>query len=160
VTDEKEGTMKRIGIVVLLVLTACAEQQTAQPGQPAQQPESPEPVAQEFEVIATEYAFEGVPATLEAGEATFTLVNEGQEPHAMSLAKINDDRPLEELLQLPQKEVQQVIEDAGQAEARPGKSKTFTAELESGRYGYVCFITTEDGTPHAFEGMFGEFTVA
>ncbi len=152
--------MKRIAIVALLVLAACAEQQQAQPEQPAQQPASPEPAAQEFDVIATEYAFEGVPATLEAGEATFTLVNQGEEPHVMNLTKINDDRSLEELIQLPQKEVQQVIEDAGQAEAKPGKSKTFTAELESGRYGYVCFITTEDGTPHALEGMFGEFTVA
>lgn len=152
--------MSRIAIVALLVLAACAEQQQAQPEQPAQQPASPEPETQDFEVIATEYAFEGVPATLEAGEATFTLVNEGEEPHMMNVTKINDDRPLEELLQLPQKEVQEVIEDAGTVEARPGKSKSLTAELESGRYGYVCFITTEDGTPHALEGMFGEFMVA
>ncbi|MGH2663601.1 MAG: hypothetical protein ACRDH8_12545, partial [Actinomycetota bacterium] len=151
---------RRIAVVLMVVLAACAEQQQPQTDQPAQQPASPEPAAQEFQVIPTEYAFDGVPETMEAGEATFTLVNEGEEQHEMTLAKINDDRPLEELIQLPQKEVQEVIEDAGRTEAKPGKSKTFTADLESGRYSYVCFITTEDGTPHAFEGMFGEFTVA
>ena len=152
--------MKRIAIVMLFLLAACAEQQQAQPDQPAQQPAAPEPAAQEFEVIATEYEFQGVPATLEAGEASFTLTNEGQEPHMMFLFKVNDDSSVEELIRLPQKEAQEVIENAGQADARPGKSKSFTAELESGRYGYGCFVTTKDGTPHALKGMFGEFTVA
>lgn len=152
--------MKRIAIVMLFVLAACAEQQQAQPDQPAQQPASPEPAAQEFQVIATEYAFDGVPAALESGEATFTLANEGQEQHMMFLFKINDDRSVEELIRLPQKEAQEAIENAGQADARPGKSKSFTAELETGRYGYGCFVTTKDGTPHALEGMYGEFTVA
>ena len=145
--------------MMFLVLAACAEQQPAQPDHPAEQPAA-EPEAQGFQVIATEYAFDGVPATLEAGEATFTLVNEGEEHHMMSLSKVNDDRPVEELLQLPQKEVQEVTENAGQTAAAPGKSKSLTAELESGRYAYVCFITTKDGTPHALEGMVGEFTVA
>ena len=148
--------MKRIAIVLMLVLAACAEQQQAQPQQPA----SPELETQEFDVIATDYAFEGVPATLEAGQTTFTLSNEGEEQHEMTLLKVNDDRPMEELIQLPQQEGQEITEEAGRTETAPGKSKSFSTLLESGRYGYVCFVETKDGTPHAFEGMFGEFTVA
>jgi hypothetical protein len=114
-----------------------------------------------IEVQAEEYKFGGVPDTLPAGEVTFALENVGEEPHELGLVRIKGDRSAEELVSLPQKQSQKFIENVGSTFAQPGQEgEPLTADLEAGRYGYACFVTTEDGTPHAALGMFGEFTVA
>jgi uncharacterized cupredoxin-like copper-binding protein len=151
-----------LGLAVLLA--ACAQQQ--RPNQPAQQPDQPAetspPGPQEFTVTAVEYKFHGLPAELPAGEATILMENDGQEPHEMSLVRITTDATLEELLELPERQAMEQIEDAGHLFARPGEDHRRTFTLEPGRYGYVCFVSTKksDGVPHAFQGMAGEFTVA
>jgi plastocyanin len=111
-------------------------------------------------VQAEEYAFTGVPETLAAGEVTFELENVGEEQHEFQLVRITSDLPMADLVELPQKEAQENIEPVGGTFSKPGESgKDFEATLEGGRYGYVCFIPTPEGTPHAALGMFGEFTV-
>lgn len=148
------------GIVVglsLVLLASCAQQ-----GQGARTSPQPEATAgpQEVAVTAVEYEFQGVPANLEAGLVRFVLENKGQEQHVLSIARITTDATVEELLELPQKQVNKQIEDVGDLFARPGDSKRRVLDLTAGRYAYVCFVSAKDGTPHAFLGMQGEFTVA
>jgi uncharacterized cupredoxin-like copper-binding protein len=78
----------------------------------------------------------------------------------MSIVRITSDATVEELLGLPENEVDDQIEEQGSLYARPGNSQRQVMDLAPGRYGFVCFVSTKESMgPHAFEGMFGEFTV-
>jgi plastocyanin len=156
----------RNGIILALVaiVAGCAEQ--AGPGQATQTPTEASPAAsperQELTVTAVEYEFQGVPATLPAGEASIRMENTGEEPHEMSIVRITTDATLEELLELPEREAQQQIEETGHLFAKPGEDQRRTFDLQPGRYGYVCFVSTKqsDKMPHAALGMAGELSVA
>ena len=154
--------MRRFLLVSLVVaLPSCAEDTPTITQPPGQESPGGEPAASDqVDVAAVEYKFHGVPEDLAEGEYTFTLTNEGQEPHELYLFHITSDQPMEELLELPEAEVNEVTQAVDRAEAKPGQSDEFTAGLVPGRFGYVCFVESPDGTPHAFLGMVGEFTVA
>lgn len=114
-------------------------------------------------ITAIEYAFD-LPEELPAGSTTFTLENAGEEKHFIDIAKLTDDAPpVSELIELPDRKVGRFFE--GQPNhippVKPGETskKPLEIDLEPGRYGYVCFVEAKDGTPHAFLGMHGEFTV-
>jgi uncharacterized cupredoxin-like copper-binding protein len=145
-------------LVLALATVACAGAGQQQPqGQP-QGTTARGPAT--IEVQAEDYKFGGVPQTVPAGPATFTLENVGQEPHEFGLARIKTDTPIDELVQLPGNEANQQIEQLGGTFAKPGETgKPFETELQPGRFGYVCFVETKDGEPHASLGMYGEFTV-
>jgi hypothetical protein len=115
-------------------------------------------------VVATEYMFEGVPETLEAGSYQFHLQNDGKEPHEFALAQIVSDAAVEDLLKLDEKALMKEIKPVGATFAEPGgaSEQPFDAELEPGRYAAVCFVPVQgkkNGPPHAFKGMVHEFTV-
>jgi hypothetical protein len=115
-------------------------------------------------VVATEYQFEGVPETLEAGSYEFHLQNDGKEPHEFVLAQILTDTPLEELLKLEDQALMKEIKPLDGTFAEPGgtSEQPLSAELEAGRYVAVCFVPVggkKNGPPHAFKGMTHEFTV-
>jgi plastocyanin len=138
--------------VVALHAAACAGQQARPSGQGMAGPT-------EVQVHAEEYKFGGVPETLPAGTATFTLENLGKQPHDFGLVRIVGDTTAEELIQLPPNGADELIEDVGHAFARPGKTDTLEVTLEPGQYGYSCFVEAPDGKPHALHGMFGDFAV-
>jgi hypothetical protein len=133
-------------------------------------------------VRATDYAYEGVPKTLPAGEARFSFTNDSQaESHEMTLFRINDgvSQSFEQIL--AEDEAQQNKEqgqDAQPTQAPPPPKMTFFAstgsgagesarmdligDLPAGRYGMVCFLPVandEAGTVHYKKGMKAEFTV-
>lgn len=124
------------------------------------------------EVTATNYAFDGLPAELDAGIVSFDLTNEGEDVHELLLVRKNDGvtQPAEELLALPEEEAMSLTTMVGTpAFAPPGSVAYLVADLEPGDYMAVCFIpvgmTSTDGPPsqgppHAMEGMFTEFTVS
>lgn len=127
---------------------------------------------QRVDVTATEYAFEGVPATSEGGPTSFEFDNDGAELHEMVLLRKRDGvtESFEELLQLPQEEAMSKVEFAGVAFAAPGEQdgvNYVVTDLQPGEYAMVCFIpvgtTSEesfgDGPPHFTQGMLAEFTV-
>jgi plastocyanin len=143
-----------IGTTVLALALAACGGQTGTGDEDGQQ-EEPASVS----VQAHEYEFSGVPDTLAAGRVTFGFENVGEEPHEFQLARITSDLPLEEIVGLPEDEAMENIEPAGGTFAEPGGSAEFEATLEAGRYGYVCFVESPEGEPHAALGMFGEFTV-
>jgi hypothetical protein len=88
------------------------------------------------------------------------MENTGKEQHELFLFYITGDQTLQELLELPEKQVNKFTQAVDRVEAAPGASDQFNADLVPGRFGYVCFVESPDGPPHAFLGMVGEFTVA
>jgi hypothetical protein len=117
------------------------------------------------DVTAVDYAFEGLPETLPAGPVSFALTNEGTEEHEMIVVRRNDGetRPVEELLELPEAEVEQVVTFTGATFAQPGDTGYLAADLDAGGYVALCFIPVgggEDGPPHFTEGMVTEFEVS
>ena len=151
--------MRRLLLAVALLLVACAQDDPTL-GQPENGQPTDAPATEGFVVTALEYEFQGVPEALATGEYTFTLQNAGEEPHELYLAYITSDQSIEEIIELPEKQVNKVTQAVDRVEAAPGESAEFTAALVPGRFGYVCFVQAPDGTPHAFLGMAGELTVA
>jgi hypothetical protein len=125
------------------------------------------------DVTAKNYEFQGIPETVDAGAALFRLSNGGTEWHEMTLFKINEgeQRPLDELLALPEEEAQALATPVGGAFAPPEAGDFAAVDLEPGRYAAVCFIPVgatpdvieggqePDGAPHFTEGMAHEFEV-
>jgi len=159
--------MRRVLPVALaLLLAACAQDDPTIGGQsteqPADQPSEEPSVAPGDTILVTgvEYEFQGVPDALSEGEYTFTLENAGEEDHELYLFHIPGEESVEELIELPEKKVNTLTQAVDGVGGPPGQSAEFTAALVPGRFGYVCFVEAPDGTPHAFLGMHGEFTVA
>lgn len=97
------------------------------------------------EIVAVDYAYEGVPASLPAGEVGLRLDNQGDEVHEAVIFRINDDvdMDIEELLQLPEEEAESQVEFTGVAFAGPGENGSAVVDLAPGRYALVCFIPLE-----------------
>lgn len=141
------------------------------------------------EVTAVDYAFEGLPATVEAG-TQLSLTNASEaELHELVALRIPDDedRSVEELAALPEEEVDAVFGEAPPAMvliAPPGEDSMPVLGdgtiSEPGRYAIVCFIPTgadpeeymaaaqasgdeppqvDGGPPHVVQGMHAELTV-
>jgi hypothetical protein len=118
---------------------------------------------QQLDVTAVNYAFEGVPDSLDAGTTSLALTNDADEMHEMVLFRRADGetRSVDELLALPQGDP--ALEVVTAAFVQPGETGYTTADLEAGGYIGVCFLPVggaEDGPPHFTEGMVTEFEVA
>lgn len=101
-----------------------------------------------IEVRGIDYAFEGIPATVEAG-TTLTFTNASEvEPHELVLFRIPDgeDRSIDELLALPEEEAERAVgAPIGVAVAvQPGSAgELVEGDLtvsEPGRYVALCFL--------------------
>lgn len=111
------------------------------------------------EFVAVNYAYQGLPATLSPGRTAFRLDNQGSEVHEAVIFRINDDvdTPLRELLDLPDEEVEEMIQFRGVTFAGPGDAGYGVVELDPGRYGFICFIPVGTTSMEAlFEGDEGE----
>lgn len=126
----------------------------------------------EVAITGVEYEFQGVPATIDAGQTAFAFANEGSELHELAVFRINDDAEgsFEELLQLPEEEAMTMAMPVGFGFAPPSVSDSLFLDLEPGRYGVVCFLpvgstpdadeeAVAENPPHFTEGMLAEFTV-
>jgi hypothetical protein len=127
-----------------------------------------------LDVTATDYAFAGFAETVPSGTTVINFANDGAEFHEMVLMKIADgeERPLEELLALPEEEANSLVTSKGFVIAPPGAGNFVTADLDPGRYVALCFVpvgaTPEamaSGAPldeadgHMAHGMVAEFEV-
>jgi hypothetical protein len=156
-------------LILVLALVGCSqdtqsfgEQPEAPPATSAVPVESPAPPVSESEdinVTAVEYEFQGIPDAVSAGPHRFILQDTGEEPHVLYLFLITGDQTIQELIELPEKQSNKLTQAVDRAETAPGESDHFNADLIPGRFGYVCFVETKDGTPHFALGMRGEFTV-
>jgi len=117
------------------------------------------------EVSGVDYAFEGVPESVPAGQTAFAFTNDGTEAHEMVIFRRADGetRAPEELFALPEEEIFTALTFAGAAMAEPGQTSLTIADLEPGTYVASCFVPVggaEDGPPHFMQGMTAEFEVA
>jgi len=122
------------------------------------------------DVTAKDYAFQGLPATVDAGKTSFEFANSGTEMHEMVVIRKNDDttESFDELLALPQDEAEKKTTVAGSVFAPPGQDDYAVADLKAGEYIALCFIpegskdenTEGQGPPHFTKGMRMEFSVA
>jgi hypothetical protein len=118
------------------------------------------------EVTLADYAFEGLPETMEAGTYAFALTNSSDvEDHEMVMVRKADGvtQSIEELLELPEEEAGSMVEFLGAGFAPPGGEGSALVELTPGDYAVVCFIPVgggEEGPPHFTQGMAQEFTVS
>ena len=77
------------------------------------------------EVTAGEYTFDGIPATVPAGTVAFSFTNDGNEAHELIMFKRaeGEERPIEELLALPEDQMFSALTFAGAAQAEPGRPR-------------------------------------
>ncbi|MGH9152621.1 MAG: hypothetical protein ACRD03_09535, partial [Acidimicrobiales bacterium] len=125
------------------------------------------------EVTAVDHEFQGVDASYPAGDYGFRMTNRGREAHEMAMIRVNDGetRSVEELLDLPEDEAEQVTHYIGGSVACPGETaETLGVQMTPGRYMLLCFIPTgltpdvpsseaafeELGPPHFAQGMVTE----
>lgn len=122
------------------------------------------------DVVAVDYAFEGVPETIPAGHVAFTFSNEGEEVHEMLMVRYKDpSTTIEDLVKLSGRGAEKAVDFLGASFGPPGAFDTEPKELTPGKYALVCFVpvgsTSEkaarkaDGPPHVARGMSSEFTV-
>lgn len=115
-----------------------------------------------LEVTAVDYAFQVGSPTIPAGETEITFTNDGKEEHELAMVGIKEGAPpLEELVKLPEDEVEQYFatQPFGIQPIKPGKTETATEDLKPGLYAMVCFVETKDGKPHVALGMVNQLTV-
>jgi hypothetical protein len=121
-------------------------------------------------VTAVEYEFQGMPSSVDTGINLFDFDNQGAEIHEIVIVRIKGDETAEELLDLPEKQVEKKVEFIAATGAAQGETSVVYADLKRpGRYAAVCFVpvgaTSEEaaqdaeGPPHAVEGMVTEFEV-
>ncbi len=131
----------------------------------------------EQSVTATEFAFEGMPSSLDSGTVSFELENTGTEIHDMSIFRKQEGttKPLLEILALPEADAEKELTFVTSQSAQPGESAYVIAELPPGDYALVCFLPSGSkpnlievaqkakrglvGIPHYLQGMTAEFTV-
>ena len=140
----------RFAAVALVVLAACA---------PAAEeaPEVAVATPQEVTFTATEFAFTG-PDSIAPGMTKIEFVNNGQQPHHMILARINDGHTLQELHEFMAANphaAPDFVTFYGAANVVSNGGRTgSTVDLPAGEYVAVCFIPDPaDGKAHIEKGM-------
>lgn len=140
-----------------------------------------------LEVVAVDYAFEGLPDEVEAG-TRLTLRNDAAgELHELVAFRLDDDeeRSVDEIVQLPPEEMQGVLGEPTTVILAPPESEQVAVPVgdgtlsEPGRYALVCVIPTgadpeeymaaaadsdgppdvAGGPPHIAHGMYAEIVV-
>jgi hypothetical protein len=119
---------------------------------------------QQVALTGTDFTFSGAPATLEAGPVSILLTNESADGqfHVAHLAKAKDPATtIEQVVNAPMEQVMELVEIVpGFAQAAPGQTGGFLADLEPGKYFLICPVGEEGQLPHHVQGMINEVTVA
>jgi uncharacterized cupredoxin-like copper-binding protein len=132
---------------------------------PGDRPAQPEALAT---VGLLDFAFAGVPATLSTGRTTLKVTNQGQEPHELTVLRLEGitAQQAQEILAAPPGQGAPAgpppFKDAGGFQAiMPEQSGWATLDLPAGEYIVVCFVPSPANAfaPHVALGMMASFTV-
>jgi hypothetical protein len=122
--------------------------------------EAPAPTAA-GDITLSEFAFTTPAFT--AGTHTFRVVNNGQQTHEVTVARLDDGVTAEEFLasMAPGATTPPPgVMVGGNGALSPGRTNWFTTTLEPGNYVLLCFVPdVADGAPHIAKGMVQPFTV-
>ena len=113
--------------------------------------------AETVDVSAIEWEFD-LSATPTADTKTVTFTNNGEQPHVLVFAKLNDGYTVDEAVKLQGKKGS--AEEVGTADAAPGETATINVKkpLEPGHYVMLCPLSGPDG-PHYKLGQLQEFDI-
>lgn len=118
---------------------------------------------QRIVVDAVDFGFRTPAEPAQPGAARFVLRNRGVEEHQLFVVPLREPGTLRAAVAADRRGERLDAFLAGRgaatAVARPGERMTLDMELEPGPYGFLCFVASPDGTPHAFKGMALEVTV-
>lgn len=128
---------------------------------------------EELEITGIDYAYTGVPSTLDAGQYALTFTNDSEsgEAHEAIVLRRNAGvtESFEDILAAddPEEALTKVtIAGAAFADEQGGTDTTFV-DLEEGEYAVVCFIPVGstggeegEGPPHLTRGMIAQFEVS
>lgn len=112
-------------------------------------------------VHAKEYAFIA-PSSIASGTTTFRLVNDGKEPHQVSILKLAPGKTPAEFLAAAKanQPTPWAVGAGGPNAAEPGQTIEATVTLEPGNYILVCWIPSPGPpVPHVAKGMIQQLTV-
>jgi hypothetical protein len=112
-------------------------------------------------VHAKEYAFIA-PASIAAGTTTFRLVNDGKEPHQISIVQLANGKTMADFIAAVQanKPTPWATGVGGPNTAGPGQTIDATVTLEAGNYLMLCWIPSPGApVPHVAKGMIQPLTV-
>jgi hypothetical protein len=117
---------------------------------------NPPPATGPFTVTATEYAFDGLPATMAAGPQTISFTNRGKEPHELFIYRNTEGLSVDELFALGPVGIEDHVQVGGKAMVGPGQAADppLQVDLAPGDWEVICFMPAAgDGRPHADHGM-------
>lgn len=117
--------------------------------------------AQVIDIVATDYDFEGAPEELTLGPVEINFANEGEEPHMMIFAMLNEGSTLEDAIKA-EGEDGTTTDIATIPPVEPGEEApaTVSADItEPGEYFMLCPLETKDGEFHFDLGQRKEYTV-
>jgi hypothetical protein len=119
---------------------------------------------QRVSLTGTDFRFAGAPATLEPGPVSVLLTNEsaGGQFHVAHLARAKDPATtIDQVVNAPMEQLMELVEIVpGFAQAAPGQTGGFLADLEPGKYFLICPVGEEGQLPHHVQGMITEMAVA
>lgn len=178
-----------LGLAASMALGACAtDEDPVLEGSPPEDEEE-QTETSTIRVSGVDYAFTGIPETIEAGSLIEFTNASSVEAHEIVAFRLPDTetRSVEDLLKLPEEELDEVIGGPPAAVIVAGPNSPGMAVVgdgtltETGRYAFACFIPTgidpdeflaaaqesgdeppsfpDAGPPHFVNGMFGEATV-
>jgi hypothetical protein len=121
-------------------------------------------IAQRIDVVANDYAFAPLPASIAAGPTIFTFANKGTVQHEMSIGRLRAGSTLEDLLKISRDggRLRDVIDrSVGILIAGAGKSpdgRLWVDLLPGATYVMICNLRDKpDSPPHATLGMYTAF---
>jgi hypothetical protein len=119
------------------------------------------PVSRDRLIVASDYAFRGLPTHAHAGWLRLRLVNAGRETHMLSVARIpagySPAAFVDSLVHL--RIPPATIWWSGVDVVSPGDTAVVTAFFPAGAYAVSCFVASGDGSMHVVKGMVGSFDV-
>lgn len=104
------------------------------------------------------YVFNGVPESVDAGEAWVEFQNNGSEPHEMIALRVPSDYTLDDTIGILSGEVEppedfEYVALGGPAPILPGDRQQLQIDFQPGRYIFLCFYSNPEGIPHLALGM-------
>lgn len=118
---------------------------------------------QRIVVDGVDFDFRTRAEAIAPGATRFVLRNRGVEEHQLFVVPLREPGTLGAAVAADRRgeRLDKFLAGRGAATAvaRPGERMTLDMELEPGPYGFLCFVASPDGTPHAFKGMLREVTV-
>ena len=139
-------------LALSLGVAACGDDEESDGG-----PAAEDVSAEEITVAAKEYTFD-LSATPTAETKSVTFDNQGEEPHVMIFARINEGFTVDEAVEMEGEKGSATV--VAQTEAKPGAAKTakITKAIEPGSYAMLCPIGGPDGL-HYELGQLEEFEI-